>query len=238
MPTLAGRHSRGSQLLSIQFERSDVPAIVRETLDATRLPANRLEIEITESTLLRDSSRTIADLRRLEELGVTISVDDFGTAYSSLSYLHSLPLHKVKIDQSFLQGVGSNERRVTLLRGMARLSTQLGLRVVVEGVETEDQLEGGAADVFGSGSGNGAAHPAVDVKSLHAKIGELTLENDFLGERSAKPGTSTRANGRWRWSRDVSLPQELPPELSARLIRKDKTRSLRGHRRYVLKHRT
>jgi EAL domain-containing protein (putative c-di-GMP-specific phosphodiesterase class I) len=125
----------------IQFERSDVPAIVRETLDATKLPANRLEIEITESTLLRDSSRTIADLRRLEELGVTLSVDDFGTAYSSLNYLHSLPLHKVKIDQSFLQGIGSNQRRVTLLRGMARLSTQLGLRVVVEGVETEDQLE-------------------------------------------------------------------------------------------------
>ena len=125
----------------IQFERSDVPAIVRETLDATKLPANRLEIEITESTLLRDSSRTIADLRRLEELGVTISVDDFGTAYSSLNYLHSLPLHKVKIDQSFVQGLGSNQRRVTLLRGMARLSTQLGLRVVVEGVETEDQLE-------------------------------------------------------------------------------------------------
>ena len=111
----------------IQFERSDVPAFVRETLDATKLPANRLEIEITESTLLRDTSRTIADLRRLEELGVTISVDDFGTAYSSLNYLHSLPLHKVKIDQSFVQGLGNNQRRVTLLRGMARLSAQLGL---------------------------------------------------------------------------------------------------------------
>jgi len=125
----------------IQFERSNVPALVRETLDATKLPANRLEIEITESTLLRDTSRTIADLRRLEELGVTISVDDFGTAYSSLNYLHSLPLHKVKIDQSFMQGLGNNQRRVTLLRGMARLSAQLGLRVVVEGVETEEQLE-------------------------------------------------------------------------------------------------
>ena len=76
----------------IQFERSNVPALVRETLDATNLPANRLEIEITESTLLRDTSRTHADLRQLEELGVTISVDDFGTAYSSLNYLHSLPL--------------------------------------------------------------------------------------------------------------------------------------------------
>jgi diguanylate cyclase (GGDEF)-like protein len=125
----------------IQFERTNVPALVRETLDATKLAASRLEIEITESTLLRDTSRTLADLRRLEELGVTISVDDFGTAYSSLNYLHSLPLHKVKIDQSFVQGLGNNERRVTLLRGMARLSAQLGLRVVVEGVETDEQLE-------------------------------------------------------------------------------------------------
>jgi EAL domain-containing protein (putative c-di-GMP-specific phosphodiesterase class I) len=124
----------------IQFERTNVPALVRETLDATKLAASRLEIEITESTLLRDTSRTLADLRRLEELGVTISVDDFGTAYSSLNYLHSLPLHKVKIDQSFVQGLGNNERRVMLLRGMARLSAQLGLRVVVEGVETDEQL--------------------------------------------------------------------------------------------------
>ena len=70
-----------------------------------------------------------------------ISLDDFGTAYSSLSYLHSFPFHKVKIDQSFLRGLGDDERRVTLLRGMTRLSAQLGLHVVVEGVETEEQLE-------------------------------------------------------------------------------------------------
>ena len=62
-----------------------------------------------------------------------ISLDDFGTAYSSLSYLHSFPLHKVKIDQSFLRGLGDDERRVTLLRAMTRLSAQLGLHVVVEG---------------------------------------------------------------------------------------------------------
>jgi EAL domain-containing protein (putative c-di-GMP-specific phosphodiesterase class I) len=68
-------------------------------------------------------------------------LDDFGTAYSGLSYLHSFPFHKVKIDQSFLQGLGDDERRVILLRGMTRLSAQLGLHVVVEGVETEEQLE-------------------------------------------------------------------------------------------------
>jgi EAL domain-containing protein (putative c-di-GMP-specific phosphodiesterase class I) len=113
---------------------------VRETLAATNLPALRLELEITETTLLQDTRRTRAELRQLEALGVRISLDDFGTGYSSLSYLHSFPLHKVKIDQSFLRELGDDERRLTLLRGMARLSAELGLRVAVEGVETEEQL--------------------------------------------------------------------------------------------------
>jgi len=128
-------------LSSIQFDRSNIPALVRETLAATNLSAHRLEVEITESTLLQNTKRTRADLDQLAEFGVKISLDDFGTAYSSLSYLHSFPFHKVKIDQSFLQGLDDDERRVTLLRGMTRLSAQLGLRVVVEGVETPEQLE-------------------------------------------------------------------------------------------------
>jgi diguanylate cyclase (GGDEF)-like protein len=128
-------------LSSIQFDRSNVPALVRETLAATNLPAQRLEIEITESTLLRNTRSTRADLHQLAEFGVKISLDDFGTAYSSLSYLHRFPFHKVKIDQSFLQGLCDDERKGTLLRGMTRLSAQLGLRVVVEGVETQEQLE-------------------------------------------------------------------------------------------------
>lgn len=128
-------------LSSIQFDRSNVPALVRETLAASNLPAGRLELEITESTLLQNTKRTRADLDQLAELGVKISLDDFGTAYSSLSYLHSFPFNKVKIDQSFLQGLGDDERRLILLRGMTRLSAQLGLRVVVEGVETQEQLE-------------------------------------------------------------------------------------------------
>jgi diguanylate cyclase (GGDEF)-like protein/PAS domain S-box-containing protein len=127
-------------LSPIQFSRSNIPALVRETLAATNLPAPRLEIEITETTLLQDTRRTRAELRQLEALGVRISLDDFGTGYSSLSYLHSFPLHKVKIDQSFLRELGDDERRLTLLRGMARLSAELGLRVAVEGVETEEQL--------------------------------------------------------------------------------------------------
>ena len=126
---------------SIQFDRSNVPSLVRETLAATSLAAQRLEIEITDTTLLQDTRRTRSDLRQLAELGVKVSLDDFGTAYSSLSYLHSFPLHKVKIDQSFLRDLGDDQRRVTLLHGITRLSAQLGLRVVVEGIETPEQLE-------------------------------------------------------------------------------------------------
>jgi diguanylate cyclase (GGDEF)-like protein len=136
-----GATSVAVNLSSMQFSRSNVPALVRDVLAATKLSASRLEIEITESTILQDTIRTRNDLHQLEHLGVKISLDDFGTAYSSLSYLHSFPFHKVKIDQSFLRELVDDERRITLLRGMTRLSAQLGLHVVVEGVETEEQLE-------------------------------------------------------------------------------------------------
>jgi diguanylate cyclase (GGDEF)-like protein/PAS domain S-box-containing protein len=136
-----GATSVAVNLSSMQFSRSDVPALVQAVLASTNLSANRLEIEITESTLLQDTIRTRHDLYQLEQLGVKISLDDFGTAYSSLSYLHSFPFNKVKIDQSFLRGIANDQRKITLLRGMTRLSAQLGLRVVVEGVETEEQFE-------------------------------------------------------------------------------------------------
>jgi EAL domain-containing protein (putative c-di-GMP-specific phosphodiesterase class I) len=105
------------------------------------LPANRLELEITESVLIQDTETTRRYLNELREMGVRISLDDFGTGYSSLSYLHSFPLNKVKIDRSFLQGIGKSERSRILLRGVARLSAELGMSVVVEGVETDDELD-------------------------------------------------------------------------------------------------
>ena len=144
--TWPGATSVAVNLSPMQFSRSNIPALVRDVLAATNLSPSRLEIEITESTLLQDTIKTRNDLRQLEHLGVKISLDDFGTAYSSLSYLHSFPFHKVKIDQSFLRGLVDDERRVTLLSGMTRLSARLGLHVVVEGVETEEQLELLASD--------------------------------------------------------------------------------------------
>jgi len=128
-----------------QFHQRDVLSEVRYALEVSGLPAHRLEIEITESSLLHNTQVTHDVLSQLRALGVRISLDDFGTGYSSLSYLHNFPLQKVKIDRSFLEGIDS-DRPLTLLRGVARLSADLGMSVVVEGIETNEQLELISAD--------------------------------------------------------------------------------------------
>jgi diguanylate cyclase (GGDEF)-like protein len=128
-----------------QFHQRDVLSEVRYALEVSGLPAERLEIEITESSLLRNTLLTHDVLAQLRTIGVRISLDDFGTGYSSLSYLHNFPLQKVKIDRSFLEGI-DNDRPLTLLRGVARLSADLGMSVVVEGIETNEQLELISAD--------------------------------------------------------------------------------------------
>jgi diguanylate cyclase (GGDEF)-like protein len=123
-----------------QFHQRDILGEVRYALEVSGLTADRLEIEITESSLLRNTQLTHDVLSQLHALGVRISLDDFGTGYSSLSYLHNFPLQKVKIDRSFLEGIDT-DRPLTLLRGVARLSADLGMAVVVEGIETNEQLE-------------------------------------------------------------------------------------------------
>jgi diguanylate cyclase (GGDEF)-like protein len=128
-----------------QFHQRDVLSEVRYALEVSGLPAHRLEIEITESSLLRNTQLTHDVLAQLRTIGVRISLDDFGTGYSSLSYLHNFPLQKVKIDRSFLEGIDT-DRPLTLLRGVARLSADLGMSVVVEGIETNEQLELISAD--------------------------------------------------------------------------------------------
>ena len=114
---------------------------VLDALAGSGLPASRLELEITESVLLQDTPATHAVLVQLRDIGVSISLDDFGTGYSSLSYLHRFPLQKVKIDRSFLRGGGGADRSIKLLHGIARLSSDLGMSVVVEGIETDEQLQ-------------------------------------------------------------------------------------------------
>ena len=156
---------------------------VRYALEVSGLPAHRLEIEITESSLLRNTQLTHDVLSQLRTIGVRISLDDFGTGYSSLSYLHNLPLQKVKIDRSFLEGIDS-DRPLTLLRGVARLSADLGMSVVVEGIETNEQLELISADgtvTEAQGYLFSRPVPAVRVRQLlNASHGRRLLNGQML----------------------------------------------------------
>jgi EAL domain-containing protein (putative c-di-GMP-specific phosphodiesterase class I) len=110
---------------------------VQELLDAWRLDARRLELEITEDAVLTDPVRTTAILDRLASMGVRLSIDDFGTGYSSLAYLKRLPITEIKIDRSFVMGMGTNDDDATIVRSTIDLGRNLGLEVVAEGVESE-----------------------------------------------------------------------------------------------------
>ena len=122
------------QLLSMTFVD-----IVRETLEEYALPAHLLHLELTES-VFADRTLVTGPLLRLRDLGVQVSIDDFGTGYSSLSYLRDLPIDCLKIDRSFVQGLGSDRRDNALVGAVVGMATELGLKVVAEGVETEEQL--------------------------------------------------------------------------------------------------
>jgi EAL domain-containing protein (putative c-di-GMP-specific phosphodiesterase class I) len=124
----------------LQLRDENFAADLFAIMEAAGVEPSRIQLEITESVLLENTPATTAVLKELRGRGVQIALDDFGTGYSSLSYLHSFPLHKVKIDRSFLQGISTSERSRTLLCGVARLSRELGLSVTVEGVETDDEL--------------------------------------------------------------------------------------------------
>ncbi len=128
-------------LSPVQFRNTRLPDVITDALRAANLSPNRLEVEITESVLLKDTPTVRSMLQELVEAGVRISLDDFGTGYSGLSYLQTFPLDKVKIDRSFVAELHSGDRSLTLLRGMAKLSAALGLSVTVEGIETVEQLE-------------------------------------------------------------------------------------------------
>ncbi|MGN6299892.1 MAG: putative bifunctional diguanylate cyclase/phosphodiesterase [Angustibacter sp.] len=103
------------------------------------VPATALRLEVTESTLVGDEATAATSLRELERAGVSISVDDFGTGYSSLSYLSRLKVHEVKIDRSFVAGVTSRPEDLAIVRATAAMAQALGLAVVAEGIETEEQ---------------------------------------------------------------------------------------------------
>lgn len=122
-----------------QIHHGDVVEVVRDALSDAQFPAERLEIEITESVLLADEKRANEQMRGLQSLGVRIALDDFGTGYSSLQYLRQFGFDKLKIDRSFIDGAVEPVGSPVVLTSIIKLGQDLGLRITAEGVETEEQ---------------------------------------------------------------------------------------------------
>jgi diguanylate cyclase (GGDEF)-like protein len=166
-------------LSPVQFRSTGLVQTVMSALATSRLRAERLELEITETTLLQESEATLGVLYQLRELGVRIALDDFGTGYSSLSHLQSFPFDRIKIDRSFIkdiEGAGS----LNIVRAVAALAKGLGMETTAEGVETQQQLD--AVKLEGCTEMQGFLFS----RALPAHEIELLYFSDRLEEREVK----------------------------------------------------
>ena len=122
-----------------QLEEINVVELVQLALDVSGLPPEHLVIEITESFLIRNQQLGLETLHALRDLGVRLAIDDFGTGYASLSYLRRLPIDVLKIDRSFVEGLGRSDEDTALVQAILRLARSLNLETIAEGVERPDQ---------------------------------------------------------------------------------------------------
>ncbi|MBC7795517.1 MAG: bifunctional diguanylate cyclase/phosphodiesterase, partial [Pyrinomonadaceae bacterium] len=124
-----------------QFGQTGLVEHIKRVLEQSGLPAKNLQLEITESAMMKNLKNTAKVLRELCAIGVRIALDDFGTGYSSLSYLHELPISTLKIDRSFVQQLNAKADRAEIVRAIITLARSLKMNVVAEGIETKEQLE-------------------------------------------------------------------------------------------------
>jgi len=141
-------------LSPVQFTSGRLTEAVEEALSISGLPASRLELEITETVLLRDTDSTLATLHRLHALGVKITLDDFGTGYSSLGYLQRFPFDRIKIDKSFVQSLGERRESDAIVKSIITLCQALHMATTAEGIETEEQ----AASLLAAGCDEGQGY--------------------------------------------------------------------------------
>ncbi len=122
-----------------EFLEARLPRVIEHTLTARRVPPTALIVEITESMLMHDPERATRVMRRLKQAGIRIAIDDFGTGYSSLAYLRDFPIDELKIDKSFAQRIGANERDDLIVTAIVRMGQSLRLELVAEGIEQPAQ---------------------------------------------------------------------------------------------------
>jgi diguanylate cyclase (GGDEF)-like protein len=128
-------------LSPLQFNKDSIITDISGALKASELDPGLLELEITESGIMKDADKAIRILDKLKRLGVSVSIDDFGTGYSSLSHLKKFPIQKLKIDQSFVRDIPQDKENMAITRSIVDLAKNLGLKTIAEGVETEEQSE-------------------------------------------------------------------------------------------------
>lgn len=165
---------------NIQFCRRGFVEEVSAVLEETGLPPELLQIELTESVMMKDPDDSTVIMNRLHDLGVGLAIDDFGTGYSCLSYLPLLPFDALKIDSSFVRGLGTRPESESMVHTLIMLAHNIGMLVIVEGVETLEQLRMlrklGADEVQGFFMGRPSAHP----EDLITRLAEEVLVNEEM----------------------------------------------------------
>ncbi|HET6305943.1 MAG TPA: EAL domain-containing protein, partial [Rhodopila sp.] len=174
-----------------QFLQPGVANTVADVLQQTGLPSKRLELEITEGTLIGDTQNALRILTSLKALGAKIAMDDFGTGYSSLSYLRKFPFDKIKIDRSFIGDVEADSEAGTIVQAIIAMSRSLRLDVTAEGVETKQQL------------------------SMLRTLGCNFVQGYLLGRPSSVPQIALQARTQ-RWHITDSAASRLATVLAAR----------------------
>ena len=194
-------------LSPVQFRHGDLPALVHSVLLDSGLTIGRLEIEITESVLIDDFTRAVAILRQLKALGVRIAMDDFGTGYSSLAYLQAFPFDEIKIDQSFIANFDRNPQSAAIIRAVIGLGRGLDLPVMVEGVETKEQLSFLARESCNGIQGYIVGRPA-PIESYAELVGRSICRKD---PGALQPAARTVASGAGSLQIDAGYRKGRPP---------------------------
>jgi diguanylate cyclase (GGDEF)-like protein/PAS domain S-box-containing protein len=166
------------------FREKTFTDLIAQALTESGLPAHLLELELTESIILRHAEPAIILLKALKAMGVSLAIDDFGTGYSSLSYLHRLPVDTLKIDQSFVQGLSHSRESKAIVRAIVAMGHSLEMRVVAEGVETDEQMS------FLVGEGCDEVQGYLFSKPLSAD--QMT---DFMKQQPAQPANPATSQG-------------------------------------------